>query len=129
MSKKQIQIIKQYIDEMLKENFIRFNKFDYAIFVLIIKKFENDLRMCINYKIFNALIIKNRNVSFLIRKTLTKLCAIKIYNKFDIIVVFNEIKIKKKQKKNRFFNSLRFFRIRNHVFRILQCIRNVLIIY
>ena len=103
LSRKQTQMIKQYIDEMLKKNFIRFNKFDYAIFVLIIKKFENDLRMCVNYRIFNALIIKNRNASFLIRKILTKLCAIKIYSKFDIIVVFNEVKMKKENEKKSFF--------------------------
>ena len=31
----------------------------------------------------------------MIREIFFKLCAIKIYNKFDIIVIFNEIKIKK----------------------------------
>ena len=99
LSRKQTQMIKQYIDEMLKKNFIRFNKFDYAILVLIIKKLENDLRVCVDYRAFNALIIKNRNASSLIREILTKLCAIRIYNKFDIIVVFNEVRMRKKDEK------------------------------
>ena len=47
-----------------------------------------------NYKIFNKLIIKNHNVSFLIRDILTRLYYIKIYNKFDIIVVFNDIRMR-----------------------------------
>ena len=127
--RKQTQIIKQYIDEMLKKNFIRFSKFDYAILVLIVKKLEENLRMCMNYKIFNALIIKNRNVFSLIKKILTRLCAIKIYSKFDIIVVFNEIKMKKKWKKNRLFYSLRTIWICNHAFWILQCTRNFSIIH
>ena len=84
---------------MLKKNFIRFNKFDYAIFVLIIKKLEENLRMCVDYRVFNALIIKNRNAFSLIKKILTKLCAIKIYSKFDIIVAFNEMKMRKKNEK------------------------------
>ena len=97
--RKQIQIIKQYIDKMLKKMFIRFNKIDYTIFVLIIKKFEKNLRMCVNYKNFNALIIKYRNAFLLIKKFLTKLYAFNIYSKFDIIIVFNKIKMKKKMKK------------------------------
>lgn len=88
---------------MLKKNFIRFNKFEYAISILIIKKFEKNLRICVDYKIFNPLIIKNRNASFLIRKILTKLCAIKIYKKFVIIIVFNEIKMKIENKIKSFF--------------------------
>ena len=51
--------------------------------------------MCVNYKIFNILIIKNCNTLSFIKKNLTCLCLIKIYNKFDIIAIFNKIKIKK----------------------------------
>lgn len=79
---------------MLIKEFIRFNYFEYAISILIVKKLEKELRVCVNYKTLNILIIKNRNAFFLIRNTLTKLCNVKIYNKFNIIVVFNEIKIR-----------------------------------
>ena len=92
-------MIKQYIDKMLKKDFIRFSKFDYAIFVLIIKKFEKNLRICVNYRVLNALIIKNRNAFSLIREILTRLCAIRIYSKFDIIVAFNEVKMRKENEK------------------------------
>ena len=47
-----------------------------------------------NYKTFNELIIKNRNVLFLIRDILIRLYYIKIYNKFDIIIIFNDIRIR-----------------------------------
>ena len=46
-----------------------------------------------NYKIFNKLIIKIYNISFLIRDILICLYYIKIYNTFDIIIVFNDIYI------------------------------------
>lgn len=54
--------------------------------------------MCVNYRALNALIVFNRNIFPLIKKTLVKLYAIKIYSKFDIIIIFNKIRIKKDDK-------------------------------
>jgi len=51
------------------------------------------LRVYINYRDFNVLTIKNRNILLLIREILQQLYKIKYYNKFDIIVVFNKIQI------------------------------------
>ena len=87
-------MIKKYIDDMMNKNFIRRNHFDYAFSMFIMKKSNENLRVCVNYRSLNALIIKNKNVSSLIRDTLTRLCFAKIYIKFDIIVVFNEIKVR-----------------------------------
>ncbi len=47
----------------------------------------------INYRDFNTLIVKNRNTLLLIREILQQLYKIKYYSKFDIIVVFNKIRI------------------------------------
>ena len=99
----QILMMKKYINDMLNKKFIRFNHFEYVVSIFIVKKFEKKLRICVNYRIFNVLIIKNRNVSFLIRDILTKLCNVKIYNKFDIIVVFNEIKMRSRNEKKTIF--------------------------
>ncbi len=49
--------------------------------------------ICINYRDFNILTIKNYNILLLIREILQQLYKIKYYNKFDIIVVFNKIRI------------------------------------
>ena len=66
--------------------------------------------MCINYKTFNALTIKNKNVSSFIRETLTRLCSTKYFNKFDIIVVFNEIRMRENdEKKTIFLTRYEFF--------------------
>ena len=67
------------------------------------KKSNEKLRFYINYKIFNIFIILNRNVSLLIKKNFIKFYAIKIYNKFDIIIIFNEIRIKKNYEKKIIF--------------------------
>ena len=73
--------------------------FEYAVFVLIIKKFNNELKICVNYRALNIFTIKNRNISLLIKNILTRSCFVKYYNKFNIIVVFNEIKMREKNKK------------------------------
>ena len=103
LSREQAQVIKQYIDEMLGKDFIRLSKSDYAIFVLIVKKSEGDLRVCVDYRALNALIIKNRNASPLIRETLARLCAAKIYSKFDIIAAFNEVRMREEDEKKTVF--------------------------
>ena len=55
------------------------------------KNFDKELRFYINYKKFNIFIILNQNALLLIKKILIKFYVIKIYNKFDIIITFNEI--------------------------------------
>ena len=61
--------------------------------------------MCVDYKILNNFIIKNQNVSSLIKDILARLCKIKWYNKFDIIVVFNEIRMRKSDEKKTIFST------------------------
>ena len=116
LSQEQVIIIKKYIDDILKKSFIRFNSSKYVASVLIIKKSNDEFRICVDYRTLNIFTIKNRNISPLIRKILIRLYFVKIYNKFYIIAIFNEIRIKKKRNENDFFDSLRFFRICYHVF-------------
>ncbi len=52
------------------------------------------MRVCVDYRDFNILTIKNCNTLLLIREILQQLYKIKYYSKFDIIVVFNKIRIR-----------------------------------
>ena len=96
-------MIKEYVDEILEKEYIRLNTSLYVVLILIIKKSNKELRICINYRALNALTIKNRNVSSLIKEIIIKLCAIKIFIKFDIIAIFNEIRIKEDNKERIIF--------------------------
>ena len=84
---------------MRQKNFIKHNFSSYVVSILIVKKSNKDLRVCVNYRIFNNIMIKNRNASLLLRNILARLCQVKIYNKFDIIVVFNEVRMKLEHEK------------------------------
>ena len=94
MSREQASVVKKYIDDMLGKGYIRPSTSPYAAPVLIVKKPDGGLRVCVDYRALNALSIKNRNAPPLIRETLSRLCRAKRYTKFDIIAAFNEIRIK-----------------------------------
>ena len=76
------------------KGYIRPSISPYTVSVLIIKKPDGGLRICIDYRALNVLIIKNRNAPPLIREILARLCAVKVFTKFDIIAAFNEIRMK-----------------------------------
>ena len=103
ISHKQALVVKEYIDEMLGKGYIRLSTSPYAAPVLIVKKPDRGIKVCVDYRALNALTIHNRNTPPLIKDTLAKLCAAKIYSKFDIIAAFNEIRIKKSYKEKTAF--------------------------
>jgi len=70
VSREEEEIIKTYLNNIKNKNFIRNSISQYATFILIVKKLNRELRVCVNYKVLNALIIKNRNISLLIKETL-----------------------------------------------------------
>ena len=87
--------MKEYIEKILDKKYIRLSISLYAIFILIVKKPNENLRVYVNYRAFNALIILNRNVLLFIKEILAKLYAARIYSKFNIIAIFNKIRIRR----------------------------------
>jgi hypothetical protein len=89
-------VVKEYVKEMLGKGFIRSSFFPYAVSVLVVKKPEGGLRVCVDYRALNAFIIKNRNAPSLIKEIIIKFCKAKIYTKLDVIAVFNKIRIRER---------------------------------
>lgn len=58
-----------------------------------------------NYRVLNALTIKNRYSILLIRETLNRLYKIKYYIKLDIIAAFNKIRIREDNEYLTSFNT------------------------
>jgi hypothetical protein len=61
-------ILREYINENLKKEYIRFLISLTRYPVLFVPKLNGKLRMCINYRQFNTIIIKNRYTLSLIYK-------------------------------------------------------------
>ena len=90
--------IKKYINNILGKGYIRPSILPYAAPVLIVKKPDKGLRVYVDYRALNSLIIKNRNILPLIREILSRLYKAKVYSKFNIIAAFNKIRIKEGHK-------------------------------
>ncbi len=96
MSKFELKVIRHYLNEHLAKEFIRSSIFKTSTSVLITRKLEDDLRICVNYRALNAVIEKSRYSISLINETLIKLFKAAMFIKLDVIHAFNRIRIKEK---------------------------------
>ena len=86
---------KKYITEQLNKEFIVFFKFSANASVLFVLKKDEDLRLCVDDKKLNVIIIKNWHFLFFIQKTMNHLIGTKKFIKRDIQHAYNMIRIKK----------------------------------
>jgi hypothetical protein len=59
LSTTKLKILKNYIDEYMKKNFIIKFVSSAKVFILFVKKTNDKLCLCVNYKNLNEIIIKN----------------------------------------------------------------------
>ena len=95
LSESELKIFWKYLNKHLKNDFIRFFQSFAEAFILFVKKKNNSLRLCMNYKVFNNLIIKNRYFLSLIDESLNCLNRVKIYIDLNLIATYHRMKIKK----------------------------------
>jgi hypothetical protein len=107
MFEKELKIVKKYFENNLEKNFIVANRSFFASSVMFMKKADESLRFCVDYKKLNQLIKKNRYSLSLIEKTLTHLNKTKYFIKLDIRQIFHRIRIANVE-----FENLTTFRIR-----------------
>ena len=100
-----LNAVKKYLDEHLEKSIICSSFLFAATFILLTRKSDDDLRFCVNYWALNIITIKNYYSIFFIKKTLNWLCKVKIYIKLDVIVIFNQICIKKNHEWMTAFNT------------------------
>jgi hypothetical protein len=63
-----------------------------------VSKLNGKLRMCIDYRQFNAITVKNRYTLSLIHEMQDKIKGFKIFTKIDIRKRYYKIRIKKNEK-------------------------------
>jgi hypothetical protein len=98
LSTTKLKILKNYIDEYMKKNFIiEFISFA-KVFIFFVKKIDDKLRLCVNYKKWNEIIIKNRYSLFFINENLNKLFESRIFIKLNVRDVFHRIRIREEDK-------------------------------
>ena len=91
MFQDELKILKKYFDNNFIKGFIRLSFFLITLLVFFTRKLNEEFRLYINYRVFNVIIIKNRYLLFLIQKTLSRICRIKVYTTLNIIIAFNKL--------------------------------------
>ena len=91
----ELKVLKQYIDRHLVIEFIRSFIFSADAFILFVKKKDGDFRLCVNYRDFNLLTIKNRYLLPLIKKSIDRFSKAKIYTRLNITIAYHRLKIRK----------------------------------
>jgi len=123
MSTQELDAVKKYIGEHLGKIFIRSGSSLAAAPVLLVKRLGGGIRVRIDYRALNQMMIKSRYPIPLIGETLGRLTKAKIFTKLDINHAFNRIRIKEGHEWLTAFNT------RYGQFEYLQCTRDVSKLY
>ena len=94
---KKLKILQKYINNNFARNRIRHSIINIETLILFVFKNNKKFRLCINYKNFNIITIKNKNF-FINKKTLNRLMNVKYFTKLNFKNVYYRIKIKKNHK-------------------------------
>ncbi len=107
MFEKELKIVKKYLENNLEKKFIIANRSSFVSSIMFMKKADESLKFCVDYKKLNQLIKKNKYSLSLIDETLTHLSKTKYFIKLDIKQTFHRIKIADAE-----FEDLIIFKIR-----------------
>ena len=93
MSKQKFELMKTYLKKHFNKKFIVISSTSFASFILFAKKFDDDLKFCVDFKKLNEITKKNRYFIFLITNFMIRLFKIKFLTKINIRHAFNRIKM------------------------------------
>lgn len=93
MSVEKLEKVKEYLDKMLAQKFIKPSTAPYASPILFVEKPGGGLRFCVDYRKLNSLTKKNRYPLPLINETLSRIRSAKYFTKLDIVAAFNKLRM------------------------------------
>ena len=80
----ELKAVKKYLKDNLNKSFIQVNSILIASSVLFIRKSEEKLRFCVNYRKLNVITKKNQYFLPLIKETLIRMIKTKWFTKLNI---------------------------------------------
>ncbi len=108
MFEKKLKIVKKYLENNLKKRFIATSRSSFVSLVMFMKKTNESLKFCVDYKKLNQLTKKNKYFLSFIDETLAHLKKVKYFTKLDIRQTFHRIKIADAESKNLIIFRTRF---------------------
>jgi hypothetical protein len=100
MSHEELKELKVQLEELFAKGYIKLNKSPYGAHVLFVHKKDGTLRMCVTYKDFNKVTMKNRYPLPRIDNLFDQLSGAKMFNRIELCLKYYQIQITKRDKEN-----------------------------
>ena len=95
--KKELRILRKYLNENLKKEFIRKSQSSTKYSILFVLKKDETLRLCVDYRKLNEITIKNRYSLSNINELQNRLIKAIYFIKFDLRRAYNLIRMKTRE--------------------------------
>ncbi len=95
MTRDKLAAIWNYLDSALEKKWIRSSSSSAEASVLFVKKSNESLRLCVNYRDLNEITVKNNYSLSLLSETLNHFAHVRHFIKIDIRNVYHRIRIRK----------------------------------
>jgi hypothetical protein len=95
LSENELKILRRYLNKNLERKYIQYFISPVEASILFILKKDGSLRLYVDYRDFNKIIIKNRYPLFLVGETLNRFNGAAVYTKLDLKEAYYRIRIKK----------------------------------
>ena len=94
LSRAELEVLRQYLQENLEKGFIRLSKSPAASPILFVPKKDGTLRLCVDYRGLNSVTVKNRYPLPLIGEILDRVSGATVFSKIDLKDAYYRIRIK-----------------------------------
>ena len=89
----ELEVLRKYVDDNLRKQFIRHSQSPAAAPILFVKKPDGTLRLCVDYRGLNRITIKNRYPLPLIGEIFGRIGKAKWFTKFDMRDGYNRLRV------------------------------------
>jgi hypothetical protein len=86
--------LKKQIKELLEKGFIRPSSSSWGALVIFVEKKDGTQRMCVDYRLFNEVTIKNKYSLPHIEDLFDQMSGAKVFSKFDLCSGYHQMKIR-----------------------------------
>jgi hypothetical protein len=94
MSASELGELKQQLEELLEKQFIRPSVSPWGAPMLLVKKKDGSLRLCVDYRQLNKVTIKNQYPFSRIDDLMDQLVGAEVFNKIDLRLGYHQIRLK-----------------------------------
>ncbi|GBG80077.1 hypothetical protein CBR_g30444 [Chara braunii] len=98
MSEEELSVLRAQLDDLLEKGWIRPSSSPYSAPVLFVRKKNKDLRLCIDYRKFNAQTIRNAGPLPRIDDLFERLGGAQFFSKLDLKSGYHQLKIRQEDR-------------------------------